>query len=77
MAARKEPPPPPARPLIGINTEFVTPKNGTAYTRLNAGYLDAILAAGGLPLILPPLRKDALAEYEPCRSESETRRCIV
>src|SRR5439155_13734601 len=44
--------------------EFVTPKNGIAYTRLNAGYLDAILAAGGLPIILPPLKKDVLAEID-------------
>ena len=64
MAARKEPTPPPARPLIGINTEFLTPKNGIPYTRLNAGYVDAILAAGGLPLLLPPLKKDALAEID-------------
>jgi putative glutamine amidotransferase len=64
MAARKEPAPPPARPLIGVNTEFVAPKNGIPYVRLNAGYVDAVLAAGGLPLILPPLRKDALAEID-------------
>src|SRR5262249_50666088 len=53
MAARKDPPPPPARPLIAINTDHLAPKNGTPYTRLNAGYIDAILAAGGLPLLLP------------------------
>lgn len=65
MAARKDSPaPPPARPLVGVNTEYVTPKNGAPYARLNGGYVDAILAAGGLPLILPPLRKDALAEID-------------
>jgi putative glutamine amidotransferase len=64
MAARKEPAPPPARPLIGVNTEFVAPRNGIAYARLNAGYIDAILAAGGLPLLLPPFKKDALAEID-------------
>lgn len=67
MPARKspEPPPPPAtRPLIGINTDYIAPKNGGAYTRLNAGYIDAILAAGGLPVVLPPLRKDLLPEID-------------
>lgn len=64
MAARKEPPPPPARPLIGINAEFLAPKNGTAHLKLNAAYLDAVVAAGALPVILPPLRKDNLAEVD-------------
>lgn len=56
--------PSPRRPLIGINTDFVAPKNATAYLRLNAGYVDAVLAAGGLPVLLPPVRKDHLAEYD-------------
>ena len=63
MAARKEPALP-TRPLIGINTEYLASKNATPYLRLNAGYIDAILAGGGLPVILPPLRKDNLAEVE-------------
>src|SRR5262249_14866539 len=29
-----------------------------AYARLNAGYFDAVLAAGGLPVIMPQLGKD-------------------
>jgi putative glutamine amidotransferase len=64
MAARKEPAPPPVRPLIGINTDYLAPKNATPYTRLNAGYLDAIVAAGGLPIMIPPLRKDNLADID-------------
>ncbi len=64
MAARKEPAPPPSRPLIAINADYISPKNGIPYTRLNAGYVDAIIAAGGLPLILPPLRKDNIAEID-------------
>lgn len=64
MAARKEPTPPPARPLIGINTDYIAPKNGTPYARLNAGYIDAIVSAGGLPILIPPLRKDNLAEID-------------
>jgi putative glutamine amidotransferase len=44
------------RPFIGINADFVPAGKLTgAYARLNAGYFDAVLAAGGLPMILPPL----------------------
>lgn len=60
----KEPAAPAARPLIAINADLVTPKNGTAYTKLNVGYLDAIITAGGLPLVLPPLRKENLADID-------------
>lgn len=63
MAARKEPVAP-ARPLIGINTEYLAAKNATPYLRLNAGYIDSIVAGGGLPLLLPPFRKDNLAEID-------------
>ena len=43
------------RPFIGINADFVPAGKLTgAYARLNAGYFDAVLAAGGLPVILPP-----------------------
>lgn len=66
MAARKElpPPPPPSRPLVGINAEFLAPKNGTAHLKLNAAYLDAVVAAGALPVILPAVRKDNHAEID-------------
>ncbi len=66
-AARKETPAPAAgqpRPLIGINTDYLAPKNGVPYARLDAGYLDAVLAAGGLPLLIPPLTKDNVAEVD-------------
>ncbi len=47
------------RPFIGINADFVPATKVTApYARLHAGYFDAILAAGGLPIILPPLGKE-------------------
>jgi putative glutamine amidotransferase len=47
------------RPLIGVNADFVPAgKRGAAYLRLAAGYLDAVAAAGGLPVVLPPLGKD-------------------
>lgn len=48
------------RPFIGINTDFISAsKTTSAHVRLNAGYFEAVLAAGGLPVILPPLVKDA------------------
>lgn len=55
MAAKESP-----RPLIGINTDFfATSKTYAAHARVNAGYFDAILAAGGLPILLPPMGKEA------------------
>ena len=60
----KEVAPAPARPLIAVNADLVVPKNGTAFTKLNLGYIDAIMVAGGLPLVLPPLRKENLADID-------------
>jgi putative glutamine amidotransferase len=54
----------PTRPLIAINTDYYTPKNAAPYARLNAGYIDAIFAAGGLPLLIPPVKKDLLPEID-------------
>jgi putative glutamine amidotransferase len=55
MAAKESP-----RPLIGINTDyFAASKTYAAHARVNAGYFDAVLAAGGLPILLPPLGKEA------------------
>src|SRR3954463_16607977 len=54
MAARSAPP----RPLVGINTDYLPPKTGAPYARVNAGYFDAVLAAGGMPILLPPLGKE-------------------
>jgi putative glutamine amidotransferase len=48
------------RPCIGINADFLAAgKHTSAHVRLHAGYFDAVLAAGGLPVILPPLGKEA------------------
>jgi putative glutamine amidotransferase len=55
---------PPPRPLIGITTDFQTPKGLTAFTRANVGYVDSVLAAGGLPILLPPLKKDNYPELD-------------
>jgi putative glutamine amidotransferase len=47
------------RPFIGVNADFVPAgKHTAAFLRLHAGYLDAVAAAGGLPLVLPPLGKE-------------------
>jgi putative glutamine amidotransferase len=62
--ASKNPPAPPTRPLIGITTDYLTPKNAVPHTRVNVGYVDSILAAGGLPVLIPPFRKDNYAEID-------------
>lgn len=48
------------RPLIGITTDLVPArKDAAAYVRLAAGYYDSVYATGGLPVLLPPLTKEA------------------
>jgi putative glutamine amidotransferase len=48
------------RPFIGMNADYVpASKVHCPYVRLNIGYLDTVVAAGGLPVIVPPLGKDA------------------
>jgi putative glutamine amidotransferase len=48
------------RPVIGINVDFhAATKVQGAHLRLSAGYSNAVLAAGGLPILLPPSGKDA------------------
>jgi putative glutamine amidotransferase len=47
------------RPFIGVNADFVaTSKHQHAHLRLPIGYIDTILAAGGLPIVMPPLGKE-------------------
>jgi putative glutamine amidotransferase len=47
------------RPFIGVNADYVpATKLHGPYIRLNVGYLDTIIAAGGLPMIVPPLGKN-------------------
>jgi putative glutamine amidotransferase len=49
-----------SRPIIGINTDFyAATKTYSAHARLNAGYFDAVVQAGGLPILIPPLGKEA------------------
>jgi putative glutamine amidotransferase len=48
------------RPLIGINADFFpATKTTVAQARLNTGYFDSVVAAGGLPVIIPPLGKES------------------
>jgi putative glutamine amidotransferase len=47
------------RPLIGVNADFVPAgKHAAAHLRLHPGYADAVLAAGGLPVVMPLLGKE-------------------
>ena len=47
------------RPYIGVNADLVPAGKQTgAAIRLNVGYLDTIVAAGGLPVVVPPLGRD-------------------
>ena len=55
---------PAPRPLIGIVSDFHAPKVGPAFCRVNAGYVDSVIAGGGVPVVLPPLRKDNFADIE-------------
>src|SRR5690348_9830452 len=49
-----------SRPVIGINADFVpASKVNRAHLRLNAGYFDSVVAAGGLPMVMPPFGKEA------------------
>jgi putative glutamine amidotransferase len=45
-----------AKPLIGINADYRSSrKDQPAFSYLCAGYYDAIIKAGGIPLVVPPL----------------------
>ncbi len=43
----------PGRPVIGINTDFRTGETGYTTVVVGANYVDAVLAAGGLPVLIP------------------------
>lgn len=52
------------KPLIGLNADFrPTKKDTPAFSYLYAGYYDAVIKAGGLPVIVPPLEeRDAIED---------------
>lgn len=54
----------PARPVIGIVTDLVAPIQGGSFTKLATGYIDCVLAAGGFPLLIPPMPKDHFADLD-------------
>jgi putative glutamine amidotransferase len=48
-----------AKPLVGINADFHSAsKERPAYAVISAGYFNAVQAAGGIPVILPPIATD-------------------
>jgi putative glutamine amidotransferase len=47
------------RPYIGVNADLVTAtKQSIAAVRVPLGYVDTIVAAGGLPVVVPPFNRD-------------------
>src|SRR5262245_11740185 len=47
------------RPLVGITTDLVPAvKHSASFLRLATGYADCVYAAGGLPILLPPMTKE-------------------
>jgi putative glutamine amidotransferase len=50
----------PRKPVVGLNADYrPSRKEGPAVSFIPAGYFDAIQAAGGVPLILPPVEHQA------------------
>ena len=49
------------RPLIGLNADYrAAAHNQPAFSYVAAGYYDAIAAAGGIPVVVPPLEDDSM-----------------
>ncbi len=47
------------KPIVGLNADYRSAKKDSpAYSFLAAGYYDRILAAGGIPVIVPPLESE-------------------
>jgi len=49
------------RPVIGIEVDLETNQKGRRYAKCYETYADAVVAAGGAPLLLAPAPEDALA----------------
>lgn len=48
------------KPLIGLNADFRSAKKDSpSFSYVAAGYYDAIIAAGGIPVIIPPMESEA------------------
>ncbi len=49
-----------SKPLIGLNADYrAANKDAPAFTYVCAGYYDAVIEAGGVPIVLPPTNEDA------------------
>jgi putative glutamine amidotransferase len=49
-----------AKPMIAVNCDYRSAKKDIpAYCFLHAGYCDALMKAGAVPLVIPPLENDA------------------
>src|SRR5215813_683177 len=47
------------KPLIGLNSDYRSAKkDAPSFSYLSAGYYDAIVKAGGIPLVVPPLENE-------------------
>ena len=48
------------KPLIGINTDFrpAMKKDSYPFSWIHAGYYDSVIAAGGIPIVLPPIGEE-------------------
>ncbi len=50
-----------SKPLIGLNADFRDASSGKpAFSFLAAGYYDAIMAVGGIPVIVPPMADEEM-----------------
>ncbi len=50
---------PTLKPLIGINTDYRSARKGNpAFSYLGAGYYDSIIQAGGIPVVIPPMKAE-------------------
>jgi putative glutamine amidotransferase len=48
-----------SRPLVGLNCDFIPAGKATRpHLRLNQGYAESVLTAGGLPVLMPMLEKE-------------------
>src|SRR5688572_4241090 len=55
---------PAPRAVVGVTCDYHAPKSGGPFARVNAGYFDAVLAAGGLPVLIAPMRKDNFPQLD-------------
>src|SRR6188472_3271628 len=48
------------RPIVGLNADFIPAGKATKpHLRLNQGYAESVLTAGGLPIVMPLFEKEA------------------